>query len=414
MHTPILANELLSAFANPKRGFFNYQDHKYSRFQIRSFQTTLATSQKFVVSDNLLEHTAKASYVTPSTLLDVLKRAIPPFNSMWVEWNETLRTKILRDHLISLVGQDKVEELSEGLPPRVGYLIKNINDKFLYHCFFKLDPERVDWQYKNGELERASYKEKRNQFFCPEMCFHINNERELTYADDLYLSQVSHAPISSEEHYWKDTNMQGMLALGFSYGMLHKDKLYKDKTLINSLAERDYDALTAYPYNSATTPDISKHIKWVQSGSTAWLVPKSTWERKINMNDVKRFQQSIHSLEGAPRFLISLLGLLNYDFIVQESVTPPKKINHISFGRNTPKSEYKVLEITLPKPRGKRVYEKIFTGQGSPKKEHWRRGHWRVLRTKDGKLKKRVWIDQMKCGNPKLGSIIKDYVLKEN
>ena len=127
MHTPILANELLSAFANPKRGFFNYQDHKYSRFQIRSFQTTLATSQKFVVSDNLLEHTAKASYVAPSTLLDVLKRAIPPFNSMWVEWNETLRTKILRDHLISLVGQDKVEELSEGLPPRVGYLIKNIN-----------------------------------------------------------------------------------------------------------------------------------------------------------------------------------------------------------------------------------------------------------------------------------------------
>ena len=109
MDKPILANELLSAFSNPKRGFFNYQNHKYSQFMIRKFQSSVATSQKFVVSDNLLEHTAKASYVTPSTLLDVLKRAIPPFNSMWIEWNERLRVKMLRDHLITLVGHDKVD-----------------------------------------------------------------------------------------------------------------------------------------------------------------------------------------------------------------------------------------------------------------------------------------------------------------
>ena len=93
---------------------------------------------------------------------------------------------------------------------------------------------------------------------------------------------------------------------------------------------------------------------------------------------------------------------------------PPKKITHMSFGRSTPKNEYKLLEITLPKTKGKRVYEKIFSGQGSPKKEHWRRGHWRVLKTKNGKFKNRVWIDQMKCGNAKLGTIIKDYNLKEN
>lgn len=414
MHTPILANELLSAFSNPKRGFFNYQNHKYSQFMMRKFQTSVATSQKFVVSDNLLEHTAKASYVTPPTLLDVLKRAIPPFNSMWIEWNETLRVKMLRDHLITLVGHDKVDAVRDDLPPRVGYLIRNIDGKFLYHCFFKLDPERVDWQYKNGELGKSDYKAKNDQFFCPEMCFIINNEREFTYADEIYLSQQSHAPIGSEEDFWTDTNMQGLLALGFTYGMLYNDKLYKDKNLSKNIAERNYDALTAYPFNSASTPDLSKHIKWVQSGSSAWLVSKSTWESKLTTYDTERFQHSIHSLEGDPRFIISLLGLLNYDFIVQESVVPPKKINHLSFGRNTPKSEYKVLEITLPKPRGKRVYEKIFTGQGSPKKEHWRRGHWRVLRTKDGKLKKRVWIDQMKCGNAKLGTIIKDYVLKEN
>ena len=79
-----------------------------------------------------------------------------------------------------------------------------------------------------------------------------------------------------------------------------------------------------------------------------------------------------------------------------------------------PKNEYKLVEIDLPKPRGKKVYKRIFTGQGSPKREHWRRGHWRRVVNKQGVTVKRIWIGEQKVGNKELGTIIHDYVLKSS
>ena len=91
---------------------------------------------------------------------------------------------------------------------------------------------------------------------------------------------------------------------------------------------------------------------------------------------------------------------------------PPRKINHIYMNKSVPKNEYKIVEIDLPKPRGKKIYNKIFTGQGSPKRLHWRRGHWRRITDRNGNTVKRTWIEEQKVGNPELGTIIHDYVLK--
>ena len=62
--------------------------------------------------------------------------------------------------------------------------------------------------------------------------------------------------------------------------------------------------------------------------------------------------------------------------------------------------------------KGKKIYNKIFTGQGSPKRLHWRRGHWRRITDRNGNTVKRTWIEEQKVGNPELGTIIHDYVLK--
>ena len=121
---------------------------------------------------------------------------------------------------------------------------------------------------------------------------------------------------------------------------------------------------------------------------------------------------SLHQMYGMGRFMVSLLGLLNYDLIIQETGRP-EKIKGARFAdRELKINEYTTIDIELPKPRGKRIYERMFTGQGSPKREHWRRGHWRTLRDVIGNLKKRVWIEATKCGDPKLGSIIHDYNLR--
>ena len=53
----------------------------------------------------------------------------------------------------------------------------------------------------------------------------------------------------------------------------------------------------------------------------------------------------------------------------------------------------------------------MFTGQGSPKREHWRRGHWRRVHDRKGNLIKRIWIGEQKVGNAELGMIVHDYEL---
>ena len=121
---------------------------------------------------------------------------------------------------------------------------------------------------------------------------------------------------------------------------------------------------------------------------------------------------SLKIQEGDGRFLIALLGLLNYDLIVQETHQTPQHIEYTRWGRRVPKNEHKIVTINLPKPRGKASMTDVFWS-GNAKEEHWRRGHWRTYRDAKGNVLRRVWIEEMKVGNPELGTIVHDYRLEK-
>ena len=70
---------------------------------------------------------------------------------------------------------------------------------------------------------------------------------------------------------------------------------------------------------------------------------------------------SLKIQEGDGRFLIALLGLLNYDLIVQETHQTPKHIEYTAGAVGVPKNEHKIVTINLPKPRGKRIYDQMFS-----------------------------------------------------
>ena len=53
----------------------------------------------------------------------------------------------------------------------------------------------------------------------------------------------------------------------------------------------------------------------------------------------------------------------------------------------------------------------MLTGQGSPTREHGRRGHCRRVHDRKGNLIKRIWIGEQKVGNAELGKIVHDYEL---
>ena len=89
----------------------------------------------------------------------------------------------------------------------------------------------------------------------------------------------------------------------------------------------------------------------------------------------------------------------------------PKKVSTIRWGRRVPKNEVKVVEIELPK-RGVNVHSQLFTGHGSPKRQHGRRGHLDVTKIDQAGLSKRFWIEPKVVGNPELGIINHEYVLQ--
>ena len=112
------------------------------------------------------------------------------------------------------------------------------------------------------------------------------------------------------------------------------------------------------------------------------------------------------SMEGDVRFLICALGFLNYDHIVIENKKPEHDITPRKYGRIIPQNEYRVVSIDLP-TRAKKIRRSILTGNGTPKKRHWCRGH--IRRYSDGR---RVWIKPHERGNEAYGTIYHDYLLK--
>jgi len=373
MEKPILASELISALSNPQRGLKNYHGGKYSTAMTRNLQIGMVQCQKFVLSNNLLDHATRASYVEPKYLLSAVDNCIPAFNNMWIEWDEHKRIVTGRQEITKLLGDDKVQPLSlDEQPDRVGYHIQKIHDKYLYTCYYK----------ENGI------------FRSPEMGFDVYHENDFTYEDYTRVWE-KHNP---------DMNMP---QTGIDKQLFDNEVIKNGKILMS-------DGYCEHYQDDPNLYKIFKRLSPSQTSATHWTRSAKAFETPMNEKDARHHHNEIRLITGDARFMISLLNILNYDLVTTEDVVPPRKVTHLFLSRSVPKNEYKLVEIDLPKPRGKKVYKRIFTGQGSPKREHWRRGHWRRVVNKQGVTVKRIWIGEQKVGNKELGTIIHDYVLKSS
>ena len=371
MDKPLLASELIASLSNPQRGIARYVNGKYAKAMTRATQVEMVKSQKFVLTDNLLHHALVGSYVEPKILLKGLFNAIPPFNNMWIEWNEHQRVRYGYKETCKIIDKSTVKPLDlTVIPERLGYHIQKINDEFLYTPYWKIN--------------------ETDKFVSPEMAFDIHSKlyNYEEYLTNWKLYNPNNPNFMDEDTYYKERVETGQMLLGDIYCNYYK----KDKESIT---------------------EIMGHLSPTQTAAVHWSMSAQKFETQMTTDDTIRHLKHLKMLTGDARFMISLLNILNYDLIVTEDRTPPKQVNHIHLGRKVPKNEYKLVEIDLPKPRGKKLYKQMFTGHGSPKREHWRRGHWRRVNDKRGKLIKRVWIEEQKVGDPKLGTIVHDYLLKK-
>ena len=364
-----LANTFLAALANPERGIHQYKRGRNTESNRRLLQRQMIDAQRFVLDDKLVEHCVHASLENPHRLMQMAQRAIPPFELMWIEWSEFHKVKTLSKLYKQKYYDRKIDD-EINAPERLGYLIQRLNGHFFFTCVTEFPDEQTGQMkcWPNGTS------------------FYFSNDIDIDHEWTL-------APELDNDFIKPNEAQHRVIQRNAMRHLIYPD--YWDEYHNHYPQELDWFSNRVLTAQSATMSITDE--QWRTGWTREWMQQKTQHELTV--------------LEGDLRFLVCAIGFLNYDHIVLQDTKPSKDVKHTRYGRRVPENEYRTVFIDLPE-RCKILRRGILTGTGSPKKEHWRRGHWRIYRDERGKETRRTWIAPMKCGNPELGTIEHDYVLR--
>lgn len=386
-------NTLLTALAVPEKGIelwnnknFNDKGSKTAqKKQVKRTRIHLLGSQQFAISNSLVRHATKASYAKPKSLLEMSNMAIPPFENMFIEWNEKKRTEALLEMGVHLTSD---EEFGADV---VGYHIyKGTDGCYYYDQYFKDQRnEKVRLSLFGMMMtNEGSLSDNSRIHLSHELTQKTRHTEYKPYFDQFFLRESAYLLGLSYSHkYGVTTEMLDM----------PENISLKDCVPIDGV-DKDFQILSD---KMATCDRASgKMIMGERYYNYVDNVPQTHPIRTQNL--------TMHT--GDMRFLIALLALINYPHILVQRDQIDNGLKTRAYGRNLLKKEVKVLEINLPKPRGVTQYERMFKGYGSPKRQHVRRGHFRTIKYKDGSTSTK-WISEQTVGDPKLGFIDHKYLL---
>ena len=409
-----LANEVILGLTIPKRSLLKYESNKHGDWQIRKTKQDIVNATKMAVGDNLLSHAIKASFCKPKHILDALFVGIPPVANLWIEWDGYKAMKLLEQEYLSR-GMNYVIKDEDKLQERVGYLVqRSANGLYSYS------------QFLSGE----------NKIHSPPMSVFVSHSPD-TVMGNLDIVDRSMPSVQLRDNYFEKVN---------------NTKQNNDSKILSSLPEviSQSEILHMGRYNllSQSWVDLQGHdtfiektgdvkmihlkdrfIKWIMERMHFGVhtIGKATFPDAYGMGKYGNrignkygavkfgmMNSTTTMMSGDMRLLFTMLGLLNYPQHIYEVEKKGPEMVARKWSRPVPKNEVKVIEINLPKPEGTKQYEKFFKGHGSPKRQHLRRGHWRIMHLKNGSTV-RKWIEAQVVGNPELGVIEHDYnLVKKN
>ena len=352
-----LFDEVIAGLSVPKSSLFMYNKNKRGDFALRQTQRNLLQAEKFTLTDNFVKTAVSLCFSYPRYIAQLMPKAIPCFDNLWIEWNELARFDALQEEFKKL--DIPADSNRKSVANRLGYHVQRSSKGFTYNFF------TCDAQYREDGTKGS--KKLGLPFF--EWTF-LNDEKSLT---------------NVESPHWP-------FALGTAYSKFFEND--EGMARLNSFSKN----FTFRP--SFIAPALYKEFCDMDN---------------FIKNDSSRYESLLalggHGIDGDIRFLTAVFALLNYPRYVRAMLPAPKKINAIRWGRRVPKNEIKVVEIELPK-RGVNVHSQLFTGHGTPKRQHARRGHPRRYKDRSGRIIKEIWIEPKVVGNPELGIINHEYVLQ--
>jgi hypothetical protein len=415
-----LANEVILGLSIPKRSLAVYESSKDGDWQIRKTKQDIVNATKMAISDNLLSHAITASFSKPKHLLDALFVGRPPVSNLWIEWDGYKAMKLLEQEYLSR-GMDYVIKDEDKLQEKIGYLIQ---------------------RSANGLYSYSQFLSAENKIATPPMSVFVSHDPDMVMGNPDIVDRTMPSVQFGPNYFQPVSNitpnpylkMKGRLPEGMvispsevlmmgRYNLLSAswiNLITNDQFLVD---EDYYLGVRGQIVKDGGEVDMThvkdRYIKWIMermnfgvhaigkvyTGKYAHIIAKHPGEVKFGL-----MNQSTTMMSGDMRLLFTMLGLLNYPQHIYEVEQKGPEMVSRKWSRPVPRNEVKVIEIDLPKPQGTKLYEKFFKGHGSPKRQHLRRGHWRVIHLKNGSTVRR-WIEEQVVGDPELGVIDHDYSL---
>ena len=413
--TYVLADDAIAALGNPKRGVHSISTGPAARRAMASHQTRIRTARKFVLDDDLVRYAAKlACRMSPTQMLTLVQQySRTPYSNVWIEWNEHIRVNAIQQYVVDSYENNDLFFNVEGEKSKV------ILEKTMQHAKDALD--KGDAYLQENIAERCGYliEERTNpavrkrvrSILCEESIFTCHffispkeNQVETRSEQELISSAMGFA-IKFEEPYYKEDHI-GLLK-NFDKNIATSDEaLQKNMTgEIQSLYVMNSEWWSHAHQKDDNLTYYLMHMRPVQCEPVYWWCHTENGFSAKQMDALTTHFSKV--LEGDPRFIITVLALLNYDWVLKDnnarSTTPRRR-----FGRRVAGNSYSIVSIDLPKRRGVEVFMRDLDKDAeSTRRLHEVRGHWCVSK----RTGKRWWRKSHKRGDASLGVINHDYEL---
>ena len=325
---------------------------------VRRARMLMDTSHRYLLEDDFTEAAARASMLEPRTLLKAIASCRMPFDTMWIEWNDTVR----RRHAIDGSEFAHAPDFMAGLPARRGILISTVSkqpDIQVIH----LQPVYGPFTSDPATMARLP------------SCImgEVGQELFLLEGGQSYGQQLLDL--------LKDASSLSARAFGSGIGRREMDEFYQsightrkpDRDL--SDPNSGYDEWTTevaptpigFAYTSRFRPRYPDEVAHLVARTAVVsnlfhkdpegsVIPNVIWECLLDPERHEDIQQDMFLPSGDARFVIAVLALLSDNAVTTLRMATTGETGTMwRDGKQLPKYEYQI--VNLVRPAEERVIE---------------------------------------------------------
>ena len=404
-----LADDAIAALANPKRGMVarNSAIYRSSGLKRRAAQlyNNMRQATRFILDDDFVDFAMETSMRSNLVdLVDQYKLFRLPHDNVWIEWDEVRRQKTL-ERMADEFGLGSSVKWAE-IAPRVGYLLNASPYNGYQHESYIATP--INTFHDTGQ------KLQINPHETVEVPKHYDGKVAVSPLSIQFatMQEGSGFTLEHHRHFLKDFLGDGV---PIDEDAVDAARKAEANATIECLGHW-WGQRNAVGTDFEDTPedgksagnalyDLVAHHRLIQGPGVDFFVDMDTTQWTTEEGERMR-QAGLEMTRGDSRFLITVMGMLNFDWVVK---TPREAAGRrYKFGKFRKGDSHIEVAIDLPKFHGITITPKGFGAMNeTSRRQHSVRGHWR--RYRDGR---RVWITAHLRGDPKLGIITKDYRLQ--